>query len=383
MVRKFRFIKLFKNYSYLIVLLTLISPNLIQAALSGSSYETDASRQDSSSESPSGSANTAVNFTGTLNGDVTGAQDATVVSIVHGQTGANIAAGVILANAATDNNVNNAIVRRDNTGNFSASAIISNLIGNVTGNLAGTVTGNLIGNITGNLTGSVIGNVTGNVTGNAATATTAGSATNFTGNLVGDVIGTQAATVVSNVGGQIAANLAAGAVLANAATDLNTASTIVKRDSNGNFTASTVTANTVGTHTGNTSGNVTGNVTGNLATTQMILATAGILINHSIVKTTVTSSGQAISVANTTSIQILNITGGTGPVITFPTAPVDGQILTITSDSNATGITYASGNSGFIVSSTQFNSSIRSVTFVYYAGNNTATTGNKTWYRIS
>ena len=49
---------------------------------------------------------------------------------------------------------------------------------------------------------------------------------------------------------------------ATTATDANTASTIVARDANGNFTAGTITANL----TGNVTGNLTGNLTGNAAT---------------------------------------------------------------------------------------------------------------------
>jgi len=68
-----------------------------------------------------------------------------------------------------------------------------------------------------------------------------GSAVNFTGNLNGDVTGAQSATVVSFVGGQSAANVAASAIAANAATSANTASTIVKRDASGNFSAGSAT----------------------------------------------------------------------------------------------------------------------------------------------
>lgn len=50
----------------------------------------------------------------------------------------------------------------------------------------------------------------------------------------------------------------------NAATDANTASTIVKRDASGNFTAGTVTAALTGNVTGNVTGDVTGNVVGNV-----------------------------------------------------------------------------------------------------------------------
>ncbi|HSC25135.1 MAG TPA: tail fiber domain-containing protein, partial [Candidatus Babeliales bacterium] len=63
---------------------------------------------------------------------------------------------------------------------------------------------------------------------------------------IGDVTGTQGATIVSSVGGQTAANIAAATVLANAATSTNSANTIVKRDTSGNFLAGTITANLTG-----------------------------------------------------------------------------------------------------------------------------------------
>jgi hypothetical protein len=77
----------------------------------------------------------------------------------------------------------------------------------------------------------------------AATAdvsTDSTNAVNLTGNLSGDVTGTQTATVVSSVGGQTAVNVAAGVTLANAATSQNTADAIVRRDSNGGFSAGAV-----------------------------------------------------------------------------------------------------------------------------------------------
>lgn len=137
------------------------------------------------------------------------------------------------------------LTNKDITGVFSGP-----LTGNVTGNVTGNLTGNVTGNVAGNVTGNVTGNLTGNVTGNVS-----GSATTFTDPLVGDVTGTQSATVVSTVGGVTAANVASGATLANAATDANTASTIIKRDSSGNFTAGTITATLNGLAT-NVSGTV-------------------------------------------------------------------------------------------------------------------------------
>jgi hypothetical protein len=73
----------------------------------------------------------------------------------------------------------------------------------------------------------------------APSSLTAGTATNFSGSLVGDVTGTQGATVVATVGGSTAANVHTAEGLANAATNANTVSTIVKRDSSGNFSAGT------------------------------------------------------------------------------------------------------------------------------------------------
>lgn len=55
-----------------------------------------------------------------------------------------------------------------------------------------------------------------------------------------------AAATVATVGGSSAANVHAAELLANAATNLNTVSTIVKRDSSGNFTAGTITASVTG-----------------------------------------------------------------------------------------------------------------------------------------
>jgi hypothetical protein len=71
----------------------------------------------------SGTPAAAVNFTGTLNGDVTGSQNATVVSSVGGQSAANVASGASAANTATSANTANMIVKRDASGNFSAGTI--------------------------------------------------------------------------------------------------------------------------------------------------------------------------------------------------------------------------------------------------------------------
>jgi hypothetical protein len=147
-------------------------------------------------------AGSSTSFTGSLMGDVTGTQSATVVSSLGGLTAANIASGATLSNNATSANTASTLVRRDASGNFAAGTIM------------------------------------GSLAGNAATAT------NFTGMLAGDVTGTQGATVVSTVGTSSAANVHAAELAANAATSANTPGTIMKRDANGDITAGTITAST-------------------------------------------------------------------------------------------------------------------------------------------
>ena len=93
-----------------------------------------------------------------LAGDLTGIAAAPTVNSVGGSSSTTIHTAEQLANAATDANTNDAIVKRDASGNFSA------------------------GNITASLTGNVSGNVTGNVSGNAGTATVLASARSIYGN---------------------------------------------------------------------------------------------------------------------------------------------------------------------------------------------------------
>jgi len=173
-----------------------------------------------------------------MSGDVSiVASGATTVNTVGTSSAANIHSAELLANAATDLNTASAIVKRDASGNFAA----------------GTITASLSGN-----------------------ATTATTATNFSGSLSGDVTGTQGATVVGTVGGETAANVAAGAVLANNATNANTASAIVRRDASGNFSANTITANLTGNCSGSAAsftGTLSGDVTGTQGATAIAATT--------------------------------------------------------------------------------------------------------------
>ena len=78
--------------------------------------------------------------------------------------------------------------------------------------------------------------------------------------LMGDVNafmgGSFVLTTVTSVGGVSAYSIGEGATLANQATPLSTASTIVKRDSSGDFSAGTITANLTGNVIGSASLNV-------------------------------------------------------------------------------------------------------------------------------
>ncbi|HWF43929.1 MAG TPA: hypothetical protein VG537_04740, partial [Candidatus Kapabacteria bacterium] len=222
-----------------------------------------------------GNATTSNTFTGSLSGDVTGTQSVTSVVLVGGSTAANVHSAEVAANAATNTNTASTIVKRDASGNFSAGTITGNLNGNATnftGSLSGDVTGTQAATAVASVGGSTAANVhsaevaanaatntntastivkrdasgnfsAGTITGNlTGTATNATNAASFTGSLSGDVTGTQSATLVALVGGSTAVNVHSAEVAANAATDANTASTIVKRDASGNFSAGSITA---------------------------------------------------------------------------------------------------------------------------------------------
>jgi len=87
-----------------------------------------------------------------LGGDLGGTATSPLILTVGGKTKDSIAATVDAFGTATNNNLANAVVKRDGSGNFSATTVNANLIGNVTGNLTGNVTGNLTGTVTGNAT---------------------------------------------------------------------------------------------------------------------------------------------------------------------------------------------------------------------------------------
>ena len=116
----------------------------ISAATAGTDYLTPSGSAASLTNFPTLNQSTtgaAASFTGSMVGDVTGTQGATVVSTVGGVTAANVASGANLANAATNANTASTIVKRDASGNFTAGTISAALNGNAaTSTTAATVT---------------------------------------------------------------------------------------------------------------------------------------------------------------------------------------------------------------------------------------------------
>lgn len=229
---------------------------------------------------------------------------------------------------ATDANTASTIVARDASGNFSAGTITADLTGDVTGDVTGNVSGSS-GSTTGNAatatalaTGRTIGMTgdvvwtsasfdgTGNVTGTATIQPdSVALGTDTTGNYV-------AAGAVSGVGlsGSASAEGATFTVSSNA-TDANTASTIVARDSSGDFSAGTITANL----TGNASGS-SGSCTGNAATASQWQTTRTITLTGDVTSSATNIDGSG-NVSISTTLAASGFDAGTLMLFQQTTAP--------------------------------------------------------------
>lgn len=205
-------------------------------------------------------------------------------------------------------------------------------------------------------------------------------ATGSVASLSGDVTGAPTANVVAQVGGSTAANVHTAEQLANAATNANTASTLVKRDASGNFTAATVSLAKLGI------GTTTPNAS---ALLDMVSVTQGILpprmttLQRIAIATPVSAlivydtDLQALQIYNGTTWTGLGGGGGGGVTSVAGSAP-----LSVTSPTTTPTISIAQANattSGYLSSTdwTTFNNK-SNVTQVTASGPLAVATGTTT-----
>ncbi|MFM6929490.1 MAG: tail fiber domain-containing protein [Bdellovibrio sp.] len=148
------------------------------------------------------------------------------------------------------NNLLNAYVGNSLTAQ-SATSFSGALAGDITGAQGSTVISKLQGK-TVNAASPTDGQVLKYVSNEwvPSTLTAGGTLSALTGDVSASGTGSVAATV-NSVGGSTAANVHNAELIANAATNTNVASAIVKRDASGNFTAGTITANLTGAASAN------------------------------------------------------------------------------------------------------------------------------------
>ena len=215
------------------------------------------------------SANTANGFSGSLAGDVTGTQGATVVGSVGGQSAANVASGASAANAATSAATPGALVQRDASGSFVAANITVN--GTLTGNGEGLTNLNAA-HVSGTLANGQLAN--SSVMLNAGTGLSGGGTVPLGGSTTLNNSG-----VLSVSGnGDITASTVNGVVsLGDTAASANTPTTLVKRDANGNFAAGTITASLAGNAaSANTANGFSGSLAGDVTGTQGATLVGGV-----------------------------------------------------------------------------------------------------------
>ncbi len=188
-------------------------------------------------------------LTGDVTASGTGSVAATVAN-VGGVTAANVAAGANAATAATNLSTASTIVKRDASSNFAAAAITHTAsvfkdtgANTVTVSAPTTVTTNYSLKLPAAVPGTAGQVLASDTSGNTSWASIP-VALPPNGAAGGDLAGTYPNPNVATVGSVTAANVALGANAANAATNLNTPSTIIKRDASGSFTAYGITSTT-------------------------------------------------------------------------------------------------------------------------------------------
>jgi hypothetical protein len=265
-----------------------------------------------------------------------------------------------LANArttASDANGASTIVSRDSTGSFNANTITATTVNATSGNFT-NITGNgvaLTAINASNITSGTLDNArtTGNTANSASTLVLRDSNGNFGSNVI-------TASLFSGDGSGInainASNISSGTI-ANARTtaaSANGASTIVSRDSGGNFSANTVTANFAGngaTITDINASNITSGTLSNARTTAASANGASTIVlrdtNGSFDANVVNATNFSGGGTSITSINASNLSAGT-----VPAARVSGSYTGITGVGTITAGTWNGNTVGILYGGT-------------------------------
>ena len=216
------------------------------------------------------------NVTGNLIGTVTG--NATnvsgVVAIANGGTGGLNASqartNLGLSNVDNTSDINKPVsTAQQNALNLKANLISPTFTGNVvlpstTVGITQSLNDNSTKIATTEYVANALADANGSITNSVADATTTSKGKIALG---GDLSGTAVAPMIQSLGGKSKDSIVYAVNLANNATNLNSASNLVRRDLSGNFSASTITADLIGNVIGNITGNVIGNLSGTVSGT--------------------------------------------------------------------------------------------------------------------
>ena len=154
--------------------------------------------------------------------------------------------------------------------------------------------------------------------------------------LTGDVSAVgpgSAVATVNSVGGQIASAIAAATIKVGAASSANSPSTLVVRDSSGNFAAGTITAALIGNVTGNVSGSAasfTGSLAGDVTGTQGATSIASGIVTGKVLTGLTTGTNSPILATDTILVAFEKLQAQVS-------ATVSGAITALTGDVSATG----------------------------------------------